>query len=183
MRAVLDACVLYPTVMQKMLLGAAGAGLFEPRWSARIEEEWARAAARKGQEPFARGEIAAANAAFPRARVTWPPELERRLWLPDPADVHVLAAAVASSADIIVTANAKDFPRGLLAEEGLSRADPDALLLGLYEGSPEVVAGVAEAVLVEARRLSEEDWQMRPLMKKARMPRLGKALARAGAAG
>ncbi|MGZ9812494.1 RSP_2648 family PIN domain-containing protein [Pseudoroseicyclus sp. H15] len=176
MRAVLDACVLYPTVMQRMLLGAAGAGLFEPRWSPRIEEEWARAAARKGQEVFARGEIAAANAAFPRARVSWQAELERRLWLPDPADVHVLAAAIASSADMIVTSNAKDFPRGLLAEEGLSRADPDALLLGFFEADPERLRPVAEKVLAEARDLSGEAWEMRPLMKKARMPRLGKAL-------
>ncbi|NDV00876.1 RSP_2648 family PIN domain-containing protein [Pseudoroseicyclus tamaricis] len=176
MRAVLDACVLYPTVMQRMLLGAARAGLYEPRWSPRIEEEWARAAARKGQEAAARGEIALAAAAFPRARVSWPPELERRLWLPDPADVHVLAAAIASSSDVIVTSNAKDFPRNVLADEGLSRADPDALLLGFHEASPEPMRAVAEEVLAEARRLSGQEWQMRALMKKARLPRLGKVL-------
>ena len=43
MRAVLDACVLYPPVLRDLLLGCAEAGLYEPKWSERILEEWARA--------------------------------------------------------------------------------------------------------------------------------------------
>ena len=50
MRVVLDACVLFPTVMREMLMGAAKAGLFEPRWSSRILEEWALAARKIGPE-------------------------------------------------------------------------------------------------------------------------------------
>ena len=45
-RVLIDTCVLYPTVMRELLLGCAAKGLYEPRWSARISEEWARAAAR-----------------------------------------------------------------------------------------------------------------------------------------
>jgi hypothetical protein len=40
-----------------------------------------------------------------------------------------------------------------------------------------LVAPVADAVLQEARRLSGEQWEMRALLKKARLPRLAKALA------
>jgi len=43
MRVVLDACVLYPPVLREILLGAASAGLYDPLWSERILEEWARA--------------------------------------------------------------------------------------------------------------------------------------------
>ena len=50
MRAVLDTCVIYPTVMREMLLGAARMGHFTPVWSARILEEWARAAGKLGPE-------------------------------------------------------------------------------------------------------------------------------------
>jgi len=177
-KLVLDACVLYPTVMREVLLGVAGAGLFTPVWSERLLEEWARAAARHGPEVevTARGEIALARARFPEAERPVPQGLAERLWLPDPADVHVLATAIASSADGIVTLNAKDFPRGVLAEEGLTRHDPDTLLRDLLGRAPGPVTRAAEAVLAEANRLSPEPWTMRALMKKARLPRFGKAV-------
>nr|WP_284438344.1 PIN domain-containing protein [Thalassococcus arenae] len=174
----MDTCVLYPTVMRSVLLGVAARGLFTPLWSDHILEEWARAARKIGPagEAQARAEIAVTSAQWPVASVVWPERLANRLWLPDPSDIHVLAAAIAGSADVIVTLNAADFPRNVLAEEGLSRADPDAFLHGLWRAQPGLVAEAAEAVLAEARRLSGEDWRMRPLLKKARLPRLAKAL-------
>ncbi|MDX2485006.1 MAG: PIN domain-containing protein, partial [Pseudodonghicola sp.] len=116
MRVVLDTCVLYPTVMREMLLGAAQLGHFTPLWSARILEEWARAARKLGSggEMQARGEIALVQAAWPGAELPAAPGIEARLWLPDPADLHVLAVAVAGSADAIVTLNRKDFPKNIL---------------------------------------------------------------------
>jgi predicted nucleic acid-binding protein len=178
MRVLIDACVLYPTVMREVVLGCAREGLFEARWSDRILEEWVRAAAKLGpeQEMLARGEIAALGAAFPDAIVLKHQGLQTRLWLPDPDDIHVLAAAVAGSCDAIMTANAKDFPGNILAEEGVFRVDPDAFLRSLLAEAPEQVRAVVEAVLAEANRLSDLAWDMRALMKKARLPRLGKAL-------
>jgi len=177
-KALLDTCVIYPTVMRQMLLGAARAGAFTPLWSARIIEEWQRASIKLGPAGVAQAgaEAALLAADWPAAQVTWPPSLEARLWLPDPADTHVLAAAIAGSADVIVTLNSKDFPRQILAEEGLSRSDPDALLHGIWQASPDMMAQVASAILAEARRLSGDDWSMRALLKKARLPRIAKAL-------
>lgn len=179
MKMLLDACVIYPTVMREMLLGVARTGAFTPLWSPRILEEWARAARKLGPEgeTIARGEIAMITSAFPKASVAPHAGLEARLWLPDKNDIHVLAAAVHGNADGIVTMNAKDFPRNILAEEGLSRNDPDAFLLGHFHAAPDTVSGVGEAVLGQARKLSGEDWTIRGLMKKARLPRLGKALS------
>ncbi len=179
MRVLIDACVLYPTVMREVVLGVAAKGLFDPRWSPRILEEWARAARKIGPqgETIARGEIAAITARFPRAQVQIPQGVEARLWLPDPNDIHVLAAAVGCSADAIMTVNAKDFPRNELADEGLQRVDPDGFLVDLAIQNPDAVQSVGEAVLTEARRLSGEPWEMRKLMRKARLPRLGKLLA------
>lgn len=179
MKLLLDTCVIYPTVMREVLLGVAKAGGFQPLWSDRILEEWARAARKIGPtgEAQARSEIALVKAAWPRAAVTYRPSTEARLYLPDEADIHVLAAAIDGFADAIVTVNAKDFPKHILAEEGLQRIEPDGLLRGLWEEQPEMVAGVAEQVRQEACRLSGEDWDMRRLLKKARLPRLAKALA------
>jgi hypothetical protein len=172
--------VLYPTVMREVLVGCAGAGLYEPRWSARILEEWARATVKlgPGEEAIARGEIASLRAAWPKAEVPVAAGLEQRLWLPDANDIHVLAAAVAGSCDLIVTSNAKDFPRGLLAEEGLARTDPDLFVLGLFDVTPGAVREVVDRIVAEAVRLSGQDWTPRGLLKKARMPQLGKALSR-----
>ncbi|EYD77864.1 hypothetical protein Rumeso_00591 [Rubellimicrobium mesophilum DSM 19309] len=179
-RVVLDACVLYPTVMREILLGAAAEGLFVPLWSERLLEEWARAAARLGPEgeAVARGEIAAVLAKWPQAMVKGAEGLERRLSLPDPDDVHVLATAVAGSADAIMTMNAKDFPRNVLAEEGLRRLDPDQFLTGLAEEAPEVIARVVGESVATASRLSGEAWTVRTLLRKARLHRLAKALER-----
>jgi len=178
MKVLLDTCVIYPTVMRQMILGVAGAGAFTPLWSERIIGEWLHAAARLGPEAQAQatGEAALMAARWPKASVRAAPHLEARLWLPDPSDMHVLAAAITGSADGILTLNARDFPRDLLAEEGLWRADPDAFLHGIWVAQPALVAAVARQILAEARRFSKADWQMRPLLKKARLPRLAKAL-------
>lgn len=180
LRVVLDACVLYPTVMREVLLGAALEGLFVPLWSERLLEEWARAAARLGPEgeAVARAEIATLLARWPQAAIRATEGLERRLWLPDPDDVHVLATALAGSADAILTMNARDFPKGVLAEEGLQRLDPDQFLAGLAEDAPEAMARIVEESAALASRLSGEEWQARRLLKKARLNRLAKTLER-----
>lgn len=179
MRVMIDACVLFPTVMREIVLGVADQGLFKARWSERILEEWARATPKLGlgAEEIARGEIALLRVRFPDAIVPANPGLESRLWLPDPADIHVLAAAVAGHCDMILTLNAADFPKNLLAEEGLTRHDPDGFLCDLYRRDPAAVGRACDAVLAKARRLSAEPWEMRALLKKARLPRLAKALA------
>ena len=179
MRAVLDACVLYPTVLREMLIGAAEAGLYVPLWSARILEEWARATRKLGpaEETFARGEIAALRAAFPGAEVAPRAGLEARLHLPDENDIHVLAAAIAGGADAIITLNRADFPGGTLAGEGLERRDPDGFLWQLWSHHPEALAEVARAVQARAEAALGAPQPLRALMKRARLPRLGKALA------
>jgi predicted nucleic acid-binding protein len=179
MRVLIDACVLYPTVMREVILGAAKLGLFEPRWSDRILEEWARATVKLGPEAevFARGEIVMLGAQFPRAIVPVHQGQLPRLWLPDPDDIHVLAAAVSGSCDGILTMNAKDFPRDTLSEEGLARFDPDGFCCRMLEEDLLGMRGVADGILATARVMSGVDWTMRNLMKKARLPRFGKSLA------
>lgn len=176
-----DACVLYPTVLREVLLGCAARGLFRPLWSARILEESARATVKLGEAAhvLARGEVATVSARFPQAMVRVPQGMEGRLWLPDADDVHVLAAAIAGGAQAILTFNAADFPRGILAEEGLVRLDPDNFLLSLWEQAPEDVAQVAADVAAEATRLSGRDWTPHRLMKKARLHRFAKVMVRA----
>ncbi|MEM7471418.1 MAG: PIN domain-containing protein [Pseudomonadota bacterium] len=178
MRACLDACVLYPSVLREILLGAAKRGLYTPIWSDRILEEWARATRKLGPEAEAqaRGEVALARANFPKASIEPKAGDLVRLHLPDENDIHVLATAIAASADMIVTLNAKDFPRQTLAFQGLRRESPDAFLMALWMVQPDAVAALVGEVHKTAQHMMGEEIALRGLLKRARLPRLGKAL-------
>lgn len=178
MKAVLDACVLYPTVLRELLLAVARAGLFEPVWSARLLGEWERVAHRAGarERALATGDMALMRAEWPGALVSPAPQTESALWLPDAADRHVLATAIEAGAPVIVTFNLKDFPKRALFEHGVTAEHPDAFLHGLFVEAPERVFAAVEAVRAQAEALSGEAQPVRRLLKKAGLPRLGKAL-------
>jgi predicted nucleic acid-binding protein len=178
MRVLLDACVLFPTVLRELLLGAAAAGGYDPLWSPRILEEWARATRRlpEGAEAIARAEIAAMRTRWPEAEIDPPPDLAATLSLPDPDDRHVLAAAIAGGADSILTLNRADFPPRTLARHGLMLRQPDEFLRDLWSGGLDLPA-VAEAVRARAEAASGRPQELRPLLKRAGLPRTAKALA------
>lgn len=174
-RVLLDANVLYPTILRGLLLARARAGAYRPLWSARILEEWRRAALRDGAV-FADAEVASARAAFPEAEVAPKPGTEARLWLPDPNDVHVLAAAIDGHADELLTFNVKDFPGNLVTEEGILRRGPDEFLLEQFHGDEAAVRADVESVLAEAAGHGIDVSNPRSVFRRARLPRFGKAL-------
>ena len=179
MRVLVDACVLYPTVLREIVMGVAKTGAFTPLWSARILEEWARAAARLGPEGevVARGEIALLRARWPTSEIAPDPGLERSLSLPDPDDAHVLAAAIAGNAAALLTLNVRDFPLRALSEHGILRRHPDEFLLEAWHADPAAVDAVVGQVHKTAEQLSGETLDLRALLKRARVPRFAKALA------
>ncbi len=181
MRVLLDACVLFPTVMREVLLAAAAAGAFQPLWSERILEEWARATRKLplGSEAIARGEIALIMADWPVALVEFDPEMLGKIHLPDPDDSHVLAAAIAGKADVLLTLNRRDFPTRILAGHNILRRDPDAVLCEFAAEKPEAMRQVVAKVIARAERASGRPQPIRPLLKRAGMPRLGRLLAKA----
>jgi predicted nucleic acid-binding protein len=178
MRVLLDANLLLPSVLRETLIGAAAAGGFTPLWSARILEEWARAARRlpEGAEAEARAEIAALSEAWPEAEVAPAPEIEASLALPDPGDVHVLAAAIAGRADLLLTRNRADFPPRILARHGILLREPDGFLLEIHDALD--LGPVLEAVRARAAARSTTGAVpgLRGMLKRAGLPRLGRAL-------
>jgi hypothetical protein len=64
--------------------------------------------------------------------------------LPDPDDRHVLAAAIAGGADVLVTMNLKDFPAGRLAPFGIEAQHPDVFIRNLLrQHEAAIIAAVA----------------------------------------
>jgi predicted nucleic acid-binding protein len=130
--AVLDACVLFPAALRDTLLRAAAAGLYQPYWSAEILEEVRRNLVAKGKRPdHIQRLINIIKEAFPEAMVTDYQHLTVRM-PNDPKDRHVLAAAVAAGARLLVTDNLRDFPAGALAPYHVVPQSPDDFLLSLF---------------------------------------------------
>lgn len=71
--------------------------------------------------------------AFPAARVINYNSLIEALTLPDVNDRHVLAAAIKTNANQIVTNNLKDFPSSTLATYGLSAKSADDFLADIID--------------------------------------------------
>lgn len=133
---VLDACVLYPARLRDLLMHLGLAGLYQPKWSALIHEEWRRnlLLQRSDINPEALARTTdLMNLALPDANVTGFETLIEGISLPDPNDRHVLAAAIRSNADVIVTLNLKDFPSGALAEFGIEALHPDDFVWDLFD--------------------------------------------------
>lgn len=174
--------MLFPPVLRDLLLGAAQAGLFRPLWSDRIIEEWARATIKLGPmaEAGARGAAALAKAAFPQAMVAPAAAVEARLVLPDDNDRHVLATAMTGHADAILTFNASDFPRHVLAEEGIARRDPDGFLWELWSHHPDAMGDVIARVHARAEEMAGQPVSLKALLKRAQLPRLAKAVTAQG---
>ena len=129
--ALLDANVLYPAPMRDLLVQLAAEDLFRPKWTKKIQREWVEALLRK--EPFRSREALERtcrfmNEAAEDCLVSGYEPLIETLDLPDPDDRHVLAAAIGSRCNVIVTRNLKDFPQDRLSPYGLEALHPDAFL-------------------------------------------------------
>lgn len=136
---VLDTNVIMPIEIRDLLFWFAHDELFTPKWSKHIFDEWEDIMRRKGvSEAEIEKRIAKANQAFPDALVENYEMLIEGLSLPDLKDRHVLAAAIKTNADIIVTNNIKDFPDNYLASFGLAAKGVDDFLTDLIDLNPEV---------------------------------------------
>jgi hypothetical protein len=71
------------------------------------------------------------NKAFPKATISGFESLIIELELPDENDRHILAAAIAGKATVIVTLNKKDFPKDYIQQFELIIQDPDTFIQGI----------------------------------------------------
>jgi hypothetical protein len=141
--AVYDANVLYPAVLRDLLMWLAFLGVVRARWTDEIHEEWIRNLVDEANPKRTRAVLHKVrdrmNEAVRDALVTgyqdWIPQVE----LPDPDDRHVVAAAIAAKAEVIVTLNLKDFPAAALAPFAIEALHPDDFLVRLFVQDPDAV--------------------------------------------
>lgn len=127
-----DANVLYGNEVRDLLIRIAQSGLVRARWTNEILGEVLRNLAVNRPDipadklPVLRERM---NAAIPGVLVENYENLIEGLKLPDTDDRHVLAAAIKTGAEIIVTSNLKDFPADVLAAYGMEAKSPDDFVL------------------------------------------------------
>ena len=152
--AFLDASVLYPAPLRDLLLELAVSDFYRARWSDAVHDEWIRALQRRRPDiPATRLERTRRlmDAHVRDALVSGFEKLIPAIRLPDPDDRHVVAAATRGEADIIVTANLKDFPASVLAAHGIEAQHPDGFLVRLYRESPDRFVEALERVRTRLR--------------------------------
>lgn len=184
---VLDSCVLAPEVLRYLLLGCARAGLFQPRWTLRIAGE-VHATVRRahlGDPQQVHAELIEWGSSV---LVHDYEALEPGIGLTDPADRHVVAAAINCGAQVIVTANTRDFPAHVLTRRGLLAQTPDDFLSSLAtppggagaEGRAATSANAAATIAELARGLAgARGWSQKELglaLQRSGLPALARRL-------
>jgi len=179
--------VLYSVALTDLLLRLAAEELFEPLWSLEVEAEWTRALlenrpdlekdriqrrADRMREHFSR-------AVVPQS--AYQPYLGE-IELPDPDDRHVVAAAFAGGAEVLVTYNLNDFPEAALAPFELEPLHPDAFLTDLLEaeirvnGQPHRVLDGIRALRAALRNPPSPEAWLRSLAEKHELENFARAL-------
>ncbi|APY11114.1 nuclease [Seonamhaeicola sp. S2-3] len=165
-KCVLDTNVIYPIEIRDLLFWFAYYDMFTPKWSEHIFDEWKDVMSRKGvSEKEANRRVEKANTAFPDALVTNYSGLINNLELPDPKDRHVLAAAIKTNANIIVTNNIKDFPKDYLASFGLTAKTADDFLTDIIDLNPEQAVQAFKELVLHRRNPDLDEFQVLDILR------------------
>ena len=174
--AIYDANVLYPGSLRDLLIRLAQTGLFQAKWTDQILDEMVDAivsAQPELAERMERTRELMADAILD-VRVSGYEPLIPNLQLPDPDDRHVLAAAVRCNAQVIVTANLRDFPSEQLDLYDIEAQSPDEFVLNVLELAPARVVSVVED---QARALTNPPTTTDELLDRLRTVGLPRAVA------
>lgn len=144
---VYDACVLHPAPLRDLLLRLAESGVVRAKWTDEILDEVFVSISER------RPDLSADRLARTRKMmceaiedclVTGHQGLADQVHLPDEGDRHVVAAAIRSGAQAIITSNLRDFPSHALEPLEMAAIHPDAFVLDLIDLAPGLVMRVIQ---------------------------------------
>ncbi len=145
--AVYDANILYSAPLRDFFVQLAASKIVNARWTEEIHSEWMRNVLLNRpdltSEQLARTKNLM-NENVENCLVQGYEPIIPELELPDPGDRHVLAAAIHSRADFIVTFNLRDFPTENLKQYNIEPLHPDEFILRFLNLKFEGVCKAAE---------------------------------------
>jgi len=149
----LDSCVLYPYELRDLLLEIAHEHLYRVHWSPQILDDTTRNLVADGRTTTEKASrfCAQMERTFPEALVEPPLGLADQLGC-DPGDRHVLAAAIAAKAELIVTLNVRHFPAEVLQPLGIEAVTPDQFLCNLLDLAPSAIHGCLKTIAARRNR-------------------------------
>ena len=150
-KAFLDANVLRGQLTTDTLLSLANARLFEPHWSEQVLEEVRRNRPAGVLESSIDSRFAQMNKIFPAAMTSGYEPLMPQMRA-DEKDKHVLAAAVQSGADVLVTENVKDFDPPTSGQYAMPVERTSAFLNRLLEENQDQVVEAMNKMVARNRR-------------------------------
>lgn len=169
-KAVLDTNVIFPIVIRDLLFWFAFYDLYTPKWSATIFKEWKDVMIRKGiTSEEAEKRIVRANSAFPDALVSNYESLITHLNLPDQDDRHVLAAAIKSNADVIVTNNLKDFPEEYLNSYGVKAKSADDFLTDIIDLNQDIAIKAFKEMVLNRKNPNMDEFEVLESLRKVNL--------------
>lgn len=160
-KAVLDTNVIYPVIIRDLLFWFAHYDLYTPKWSSNIFDEWKEVMIRKGvSKEEAEKRVNIANQAFPDALVLNYDGLTDKLDLPDEKDRHVLAAAIKTNANVIVTNNLRDFPEDYIGTFGLEVKSADDFLTDIIDLNPNTAVRAFRELVMNKKNPEMDEYQV-----------------------
>ncbi|MDA3907434.1 MAG: PIN domain-containing protein [Bacteroidales bacterium] len=165
-KCVLDTNVIYSLWTRDLLLWFAHHDLYTPKWSENICSEWINVMKRKGiseEEADKRANII--NEAFPDALVENYSSLIGHLTLPDEDDKHVLAAAIKTNANLIITNNLKDFPVEYLASFGLRAKAPDDFFTDIIDLNPNLAVKAYKKLVLNKKNPPYDEFEVLDILR------------------
>ena len=181
----LDASVLYCAPLRDLLMRVALSELFRAKWSEKIHEEWINAVLRQRpdlrREQLERTRELMNRAVLDATVKDYDHEMATVGALPDPGDVHVVAAAIKAEAEIILTFNLKHFPEDALSAHGLTAVHPDAFLGELLSLAPEPMLETLRAHRASLRNPPKSQAEYLGTLQDQRLTRFVEAIHRLGA--
>lgn len=166
-KCILDTNVIYPLWTRDLLLWFAYYDLYTPKWSQNIFNEWIEVMKRKGvdkEEAQKRANVM--NEAFPDALVQNYEALIESLNLPDIDDRHVLAAAIKTNANLIITNNLKDFPEEYLASFGLKAKTPDDFFTDIIDLNQELSVLAFQKLVLNKKNPPYDEYEVLDILRK-----------------